>query len=305
MRSFSALMVFETAFDNMVSADPILSSMQQQVFSPVYNVVEDSCGTYLGETLDVNFEAEGRVELATDMRLSRRRIVQLLEQGEYTVRTRSLSTCISHGGVCAACYNASRPTEQYPYLNEPVTVLPIFDKGSEVVGPVVQNGEYLLTLDPNDYDTVTLFANGNVVSEYDYTISGRVLTILANIGAGIEGGGGSCSGGVYDPDYCGFDPYVVVRYQSLTRVPYMLWLAGTYSGSLLGIRPLPGPLLSVRTLLLTDSLKDSPIDTLLADTKKIQAIPANMLEYASGLKDVLEQTLFLIALRAIYDSVSS
>lgn len=292
MRAFSSLLVFETAFDNMVSDDPILNNMQQQVFEPVFNIIEDACDTNLGETIDVNFEAEGRVELATGSSLSRSRITELLEQGIYTVRTRTLSTCISQGGVCAACYHASRPAEEYPSLGYPVTILPIFDKGTDVIGPVINGNSYELTLPVGSYTDLVVFLNGRVLDPQNYEVSGRRFTLLD----GVYGGGGE--GGRYEP-------YLTVRYQSLTRVPYMLWLANTYSGSLLGIKPLPGPLLSVRSLLLSESLKDSPVDTLLADTKLIQAIPANMVEYATGTQDVLERSLFLIALRAIYDSVSS
>lgn len=292
MRSFSSLLVFETAFDNMVSDDPVLNNMQQQVFEPEYDIVEYACDTNLGEVIDVNFEAEGRVELATGDRLNHYRIRELLEQGVYLVRTRTLSTCISNGGVCAACYSASRPKENVPQVGDRVTVLPLFDKGSEVIGPIDVGSTYDLSLGPSSYDSVLVFVDGGIAAEDSYTISDKKLTVVYNPSPPSEGGG---------PRH----PYLVIRYQSLTRVPYMLWLANTYSGSLLGIKPLPGPLLSVRSLLLSESLKDSPIDTLLADTKLIQAIPANMLEYAAGTQDVLERSLFLIALRAIYDSVNS
>lgn len=282
MRSFSSLLVLETLLDSVASSDPILNSVVNQVFQPHVRIVERSCSTRLGEPVDVNFEAEGKVELATGQRLSRSRIEALLGRGVYRVATRTLSTCVSGGGVCAACYAASRPLEEVRDVNDIVVVHPLFDKGSEVFGPLAPREVVSLGLDPDSYTSLLVFVNGEPLDPSEFSVSGSSLTVIRTLP---------------------INSYIVVRYQSVTRVPYMFWLANTYSGSLLGVKALPAPLLSVRSLLLTELVANSPLETLLDETRALSSIPEGMLEFASHTQDKLERALFLISLRAIYDNV--
>lgn len=283
MRSYSALLVFENVFDSVNPLDEALAELCDHVFYPKVTIVEDYCSTLLGEELDVNYEVEGYIELSTGERITRARIEQLLSQGQYKIRVRSLSTCTSEGGVCAKCYHSSRQDEPYPAVGEIRTVAPLFVKSTEVT-VVGQNGVITLTLSEDTFDKVIVYCNDNRYSTGDYKLSGNTLELLdSSIAAGSV---------------------AVVRYISETKVPFMLWLAGTYSGSLLGVRQLPGPLLPIRSLLLTSQIPEHTLDSLveLLDSGN-SAVPGNMIEYARTVPDLLEKSLFSIALRVIYDVV--
>lgn len=284
MRSYSALLVFETVFDSVATTGTDLDSLVRYVFEPRLTVQEEDCGTRLGETVDVNFEIEGKIELATGLPISRDRIIDLLSRGVYTTQVRTLSTCITHNGVCAACYAASRPLEPIPEVNSVVTISPVYDRATETIYVPGATDRLTLGVDQDSYTTLLLFRNGVLQDPSTFTVDGTRLQLSQPLPA---------------------NSYLVARYVTETRVPHMLWLANTYSGSLLGMKPLPGPLLPVRSLLLTDTIPEGVLDNLVEGSKNLTAIPPNMLEYLGSTKDKLEKSLFLIALRTIYGNVTS
>lgn len=281
MRSYSSLLVFESVFDSMDQVDKDLVSLANQVFSPTVRIVEDDCGTLLGEMIDVNFEAEGRVELSTDLPLSRTRIIDLLSNGVYQVFVRTLATCISDGGVCAKCYAASRPDASPKAVGDRVEVAPLFERSTEVLYTSAPSDSLSLSVPSDTYESILLFRNGSLVPASSYTVDGDTLQMSEPVPA---------------------DTYLVTRYITTTRAPYLLYLAETYSGSLLGIKALPRPLLSVRPKLLVENISQGLLEDVVQVTKKFKAIPPNMLEYLSNTHDALEKALFVIALRTIYAS---
>lgn len=282
MRSYSSLLVFETLFDSVQPGNTDFDSLARQIFHPQLRVVEHDCGTRLGETVDVNFEAEGRIELATGLPISRDRIVELLSQGVYTVQTRTLSTCISEEGVCAECYAASRPLEPVPAIDSVVTIDPMHDRGTEVLYASGASGTFTLGTDADSYDHLLLFVNGQIQDPASYSVDGTTLRLVQSVPAGTN---------------------MVARFITETRAPFMLWLAGTYSGSLLGVKALPGPMLPIRSLLLRQLIPDGLVDLLIESTKKMSSVPPSMVEYVDRTEDRLERALFLIALRVIYSNV--
>lgn len=283
MRSYSALLVLENVFDSIDTSDLILSDLCQRIFHPKVEIVEDYCHTLLGEEIDVNYEIEGYIELSTGESLTRTRIEELLSFGIYKVRIRSISTCISEGGVCAKCYHSSRPDEPYPEIGSIVTVDPIFVKSTEVL--ILDSRLTLsLSLDSDSYDSLLVYCNQGLQPSSSYTVDGTSLVFN-------------------DTSLLPGTP-VVVRYQSITTVPYMLWLADTYSGSLLGVKSLPGPLLPVSPLRLVETLPEYLLEPLLSALSSDSSMaPGNLVEYAHTIQDSLEKSLFCIALRTIYDAV--
>lgn len=284
MRSYSSLLVFETVFDSVSSSDLALASLVRYVFQPSFTVLEEDCHTRLGETIDVNFEAEGKIELATDTPLSRDRITTLLSQGVYKVQVRSLSTCITPYGVCASCCKASRPLLPRPAVEDVVQIEPLYERDTEVLYTSGPTTTFTLSVDSESYTTLLIYKNGVLQDPSTYTVNGYSLQMSTTVPK---------------------DSYLVVRYVTNTRVPFLLWLANTYCGSLLGVKSLPGPMLPVRSLLLTDYVPESIVNDLVEDTKNMSAIPPNMLEYLDSIEDRLEKALFLIALRTIYGNVIS
>ncbi|HET8685565.1 MAG TPA: hypothetical protein VFM18_02735 [Methanosarcina sp.] len=282
MRSYSSLLVFETVFDSIQDADTDSASLARHIFYPQVEVVEQDCGTHLGETIDLNFEAEGRVELATGLPLSRDRITQLLGQGVYSVQIRTLSTCNSVGGVCAKCYAASRPLEAMPAVGSLVTIRPIYEKSTEIVFLNGDSTKFPISLTTDSYDFALVYINGQLQDTSTYFTTDTTLTFSTAIPAKTN---------------------IVVRYFAETKSPFMLWLADSYSGSLLGMKALPSPLLPIKSLLLTTQVPEGILQIVLDKTKKSTVIPPNMLEYLDTVPDNLEKALFLIALRSIFSNV--
>ena len=282
MRSYSGLLIFENVFDSVTSTDTILSELCTRIFYPSVPIVEDYCNTLLGEEVDVNYEIEGYVELSTGEPLTKSRIEELLYSGTYKVRIRTLSTCVSEGGVCAKCYNSSRQDEPYPEVGSIKTIDPLFVKSTEVILVVSQN-EITLSLDSGSYDKVLVYCNGQLLYGEDFYIEGQTLRFN-----NLEVSPGD---------------YAVVRYISDTKVPYMLWLAGTYSGSLIGVKSLPGPLLPIRSLLLTSLIPEHYVDDLVGHLESDSSrSPGNIVEYLSSIPDLLERALLAIALSVVYDA---
>lgn len=282
MRSYSALLVFENVFDSVDLTDHVLADLCDHVFYPRVKIVEDYCHTLLGEEVDVNYEVEGYIELATGEVITKSRIEELLSIGVYKVRIRTLSTCTSEGGVCAKCYQSSRQDEPYPEVGSMKTIAPLFVKSTEILFVDSQNS-LTLTLSEDSFDKALIYCNETLYTQEDYTVSGNRLTFTS---ATIAEGS-----------------YAVVRYISDTKVPFMLWLAGTYSGSLLGINTLPRPLLPIRSLLLSSQIPEYSTSRLLDVLKDDSSrAPGNLVEYAESTPDLLERSLFSIALRTIYDA---
>lgn len=282
MRSYSSLLVFENVFDSTSTTDSVIADLCQRLFYPQVEIVEDYCHTLLGEEKEVNYELEGYIELSTGEQITRARIEELLSQGTYVVRVRSLSTCSSEGGVCAKCYHSSRPDEAYPDVGSFVTVAPLFVKSSEVLVTDASNS-VALTLDQDSYDSVLVYGANTLQPSSSYQISGTTLTFTS---------------GPVTPNTA-----VVVRYRSDTKAPFMLWLADTYSGSLLGVKALPGPLLPLPSLQLRSLIPEHQVDALVeALSSSSSRAPENLVEYARGTPDLLEKALFCIALRTIYDA---
>jgi hypothetical protein len=282
-RSYSNLIVLESLYDSIPTINADVLSLAASVFTPYVPVVSTDCGTTLGQIVDVTFEVEGKVELATGLVISHARIIQLLEQGIYKTSIRDLSTCIESDGVCQKCYHASRQYEPVPAIGSVVQIHPEYVTYTETI--ILNSGDsvVLLSQDESLYDRIYVYMNGMLVPPSSYTITNSVLQLSS---AATN------------------DGYLVARYTSIIRAPYLFWLASTYSGSMLGIKELPAPALILRKRLLTALIPKSVLELVSNNANNLKGITPEALEYLPHVVDPLEKALFVIALYAVYLNVN-
>lgn len=282
MRSYSSLLVLENVFDslsaNLPSLDNSVQTLYRQVFYPLVPLTEDTCSTLLGEKVSVSFNKVGLLELYTGDRLTPSITQQLLEEGVYLASVRNTSTCIATGGVCHRCVTGSFGLQEESGTSlQPIR--PNFVKFEEYiqVGPSQQA---TLGLASDEYTRVDIWGTDGHIDPSLYSVSGTTITFSP--GASTVGG-------------------VAVRYSSETLVPYLLWLAKTYSGSVLGVGVLDGPKLPVRQQLL-ESLIDTSVVSSVIGLLPGYGAPQDQVDYAKGIHGVLEQALFVLALTSVYTS---
>jgi len=285
MRSYAGLLILEDIYDYVPTTNQDVVNLANTVFSPNLKVVATDCGTTLGLFVTVNYTAEGLVELATGEPLSRDRIGQLLYNGIYSVATRSTSTCIASGGICATCYAASFPRATVPNVNDRVIVYPEYAITTDALSGVQGQTVFTLTLSPAQYAYNYVYYEGQLYTQgVDYTISDTTLTLTIPL---AEDGG------------------ITVRYTSYNRAPFLIYLAEQYSGAMLGMLPLPRELLPTRSLLLTSIINSAILNVVLDATVSNNNIPSELSNYAGSIQDPLEQTLYLLALQSLFANVVS
>ncbi|WP_298417423.1 DNA-directed RNA polymerase subunit beta' [Brevibacterium sp.] len=74
-------------------------------------------------TLGEDIEVDGKIVLARNTALNSDNIAELIAAGVTTVKVRSVLTCESRQGVCAACYGRSMPTGEKVDLGEAVGII--------------------------------------------------------------------------------------------------------------------------------------------------------------------------------------
>jgi hypothetical protein len=283
IRSYAGLLILEDIYDYVPTNNQDVVNLANMVFSPNLKVVSEDCGTTLGLFVTVNYTAEGLIELATGLPLSRDRINQLLYDGVYSVATRSTSTCIAANGICATCYAASYPRATKPSVNDRVVVYPEYAVTTDALSGIQGQTVFTLTLNPDQYAYNYVYYNGQLYVEgVDYTISGTSLTLTTPLAD---------------------DTGITVRYTSYNRAAFLIYLAEQYSGSMLGMLPLPRELLPVRSLLLTSLLNNAILNVVLDLTTSNPSIPSELSSYGASIQDPLEQTLYLLVLQSLFANV--
>jgi len=284
MRSYSGLLVFESVFDTIDPANQVLVNLADQMFSPLVPVKEANCFTNLGQTYDLTYESEGYVELATGLMLSNARINYLLGQGIYKIQVRSLSTCITEGGVCQKCYSATNPHLTLPVIGSTVKIPAKFVAGSEVVGLTVATNLAPLSVSPDVYDYALVFSSGALLPQSAYSISNGMITLTTPPVSTTT---------------------LNVRYVVYSRTPFMYCLAKTYAGSMMGMKPLPSPMLPLKPRLLADLVPDPALTDVVNLVKSNSNIPEDSVRYLDNIPDRLEKALYALALGSVYSGVSS
>lgn len=282
MRSYSGLLVFEDIFDYIPTENPDIGNLANMVFTPNVPIVSADCGTTLGEFVTVNYELEGRVELATGMVISKDRIDQLLFHGIYEIATRNLRTCIASGGVCQACYAASNQREEIPSIGERVNIQPEYILATDVLKGQAGETQWNLSYNEDEYSYTYIYLNGVLQPLSSYTISGTLLTFNTPLASDIN---------------------ITVHYTDYNRASYLIYLAKTYSGSMLGMKPLPAQMLPIRSLLISSLIPDNKLELIVEYTKDVNKIPEDYKTYLDSITDKFEKTLYTLAIHCIYANV--
>lgn len=280
MRTYAGLLIFEDLYDYVPTGNSDIYNLAQSVFEPNVMVIEEDCHTTLGKFETVNYELEGVTELATGLIITKDRINELLSQGIYEVATRHLSTCISRNGICSTCFAATYSESPVPKVLDRVTVYPLYLVNAEVVELQAGVSEYTLITDPTIYTKKCLWSNGILLTEgIDFTINGFSLTML-NIPT--------------------VDVSMVARFGIYDRSPFLVWLASTYAGAILGMESLPTSKLPVRSLFLSSTLLENRLQLISDFIKGLEQVPTDYSGYSDLISDPLEKALFMIAVYSIY-----
>jgi hypothetical protein len=281
MRSFSNFLLFEDILSNLPADSTLITSVANTLISPTVKLVEEDCGTLLGDIVDLNFEKEGLIELATGVPLTRARITQILHLGQYKAAVRNLHTCTSIGGVCRKCYAASHLGQTAPGINSQQNLDSLLNFANDIIVGNSTSLDIDLTVSDEDYDQAIVIQNGAVVTS-GYSISGMTITFVTA------------------PSYS--DVFVVKFYRQ-TSEPLQGYLSKSYSGDLLGMKPLPTLPTIIRESLYTPLLPDGILSLMEMELHQFKAIPSTYIDYISKIHDRLERALFIIYLYAIFSNV--
>jgi hypothetical protein len=278
-RNFTNTLLFDSALDAIPSSQSLLWNTLNQIVHPTIEVGEDACNTLLGETIAVDYDAQGRIELSTGLPINKARIIALLGQGIYSVSVRSTATCISQGGVCRACIASSYPEAVLPAIGSYFQLKSRLEV--DVFAYSLPASSVIVSLPHSTgvYDTLVVFQNGLVVPSSTYSISESTLTF------------GSPSASIRD---------LTFKFYVNSAVTFYYWLAETYAGSLLGIKPIGRGLLVIRKELLLEVIPEADIDALVDLLSKSEIVPEDSRNYLVGIMDPLEKAIFALVLSAIF-----
>lgn len=286
-RSYTSLLVFENIFDAVSTSDKEIGRLAESVFEPRIQIVEDDCLTRMGNIQELTYDLRGRIELATGQALTQDRIEYLLSQGQYKVPLRSTNTCVSPGGLCKECFKSYLGYEAAVDVGEFVQIKPLYYAAIDPTPVSPDTLSIPLSREPDEYDDIRIFAKDRpLVQGVDFEIGGDSDAYAIFTG--------------WTPD----QGTVIVKYLVESRVPFVSWMADTYSGSLLGIKALPSQRLPLRTLLLAELLPTSLVEYAVDTLKGSEVVPEESVSYLQSVPDKLEKAMFAMALKSIYQTAT-
>ena len=278
-RNFSSTLLFETALDTIQPNNSILYSISQSLFKPTVKIVEEDCETLLGKLMPISYRTEGYIELSTSTRVNSTRLTNLITSGETEIAIRSIDTCISYGGICRSCLASSRPAEIIPAVNSVYRVIP------EVVLDTSQFAVFLgqqtinLPYNTDVFDFVYMFQNGELVPSSTYNITGNTLTFN---------------------EPAPMDTILILKYMVRSFNQFYSWLANTYCGSLLGIKPIYKTTLPIKKELLRSVIPEEDLKTLISNLKTSIVKEEDSVQYIDSIKDPVEKAIFSILLGSVF-----
>lgn len=281
MRTYSSFLLFEEVLDFVPQTDTGLYLFTQDVIKPKVRVVEADCGTTVGRVIPVNYEIEGLIELATDIIINKTRIDTLLTAGTYFVAVRDLYSCVSSQGICQRCYQGTYIDTTAPALSATVRLLPEYNYQTDVLVGTGSQTIYTLTEDPADYEKVLVIINGTIQLA-GYTIVGTTLTMSVAPAFGTD---------------------VVVKFYKTTAQPFVGWLSQTYSGAVLGMKPLPTQLLHIRPSLAESLYSEEELHIMFGKLQNYPLIPSDSLNYTETIHNKLERAIYISMLYGVYSNV--
>lgn len=289
MRSITSTILFEEALDLIPTGQTAVQSSVVRLLQPYVTIDPNvtDCGTKLGEKQLISLGLIGRVELATGLVINRARLNAASTSGMTSIFLRSMSTCISPNGVCKKCWEATRQYDTVS-LGSTYQVTPEFIVQTETFEALVGQTVWPISYDSSQYDTIYIYSSTGLMAPSSYTISGSTVTFLAAPPADSGTGAGSAVASI------------TVRYAVKTYVPFVHWLAATYSGSLMGMSKLPVQYLPIRQDLHESLLPVGETDLLEARLLGSPLTPPSVAAWLSKVEGLLERAVFVSLLNALY-----
>lgn len=289
MRSITSTILFEEALDLIPTGQISVYNSVTRLLQPIVTIDPNvaDCGTKLGEKQPIALALIGRVELATGLVINRVLLNAASTSGLTSLFLRSMSTCISPNGICKTCWQATRQYDTVS-LGSKHAVTPEFIVQTETFEALTGQLVWPLSYGSNQYDIIYVYSSAGLVPSSGYTISGSTLTFLVAPPADSGTGAGSAVSSV------------TIRYGVRTYVPFVHWLASTYSGSLLGMSKLPIQYLPIRQELHEAIIPAGEIDALEARLLGSPLTPSSVSTWLSKVEGVLERAVFVSLLNALY-----
>ena len=280
MRSYSNFLLFEDVLTNLPAGSDIILQAANTLVNPTVQIVETDCGTLLGSIVPLTYAILGRMELTSGLPLTETSIANLLNQGVSTVRVRSVPTCISKNGICSTCYTASYGVVGASVGSFATLSSELVYKTDIIVGDGV-NSSYPVTQNSSQY-TKTNLAGGAYYPEV-LSLTDSLIT--------------------FNSVRTTFQTFAL-EYYMVSTDPLLEYIAKSYSGSLLGLSPLPSYQLLIKPSLYQSLFSDSQV-YLLRDELNLYSknIPPLYLDYCDKVSDVLEKVLYIIYIYSIYANV--
>jgi hypothetical protein len=284
MREYSNFLLLEGVFDEI--SDNVLSikNFSDLIFTPSMKVIEEDCGTTLGKIVETTHDISGRIETSTGEVITSDRVIQLLQAGSYTVFVRDLHHCTSEGGICQKDYVSSFPDYPVPEIGLYTKVPCLFLDEANSFLLDSSTTEFQLTREEGTYDSILVFKNGQLLPETEYSIANNLLTLVSPGPAG---------------------KYLTCKFRVDLKLPYLGYLAKTYSGAIFGMKGLTTQSIQVPEGAIKDSIDENILNIVTTDLSKlVPHCPANLVEYSRKIRDKLERALFIIAAYNIYTNVT-
>ncbi|HET8689666.1 MAG TPA: hypothetical protein VFM18_23920 [Methanosarcina sp.] len=156
-RTFANFIYLGNLYSQNPSTSPAIKGMYELIFKPLVSIIEEDCGTKLGDNLAVGSQIRGFIELSNgDAPITPTRINFLVQHKVPSVYVRNVASCASDGGVCRKCLYGS-----YQYLD------PSFNR--------------LLVTVPGDYPALSTVPAVGATVRLDFTgDTSKFLSYMAN-----------------------------------------------------------------------------------------------------------------------------
>lgn len=283
MRSYSNFLLFQDVITNLPTGSAPIIEAANFLINPTVKIVGDDCGTTLGSKIPlsynlVGYEAVGHLEVYEQAFITVQKIQILLAQGITSVRVRGTPTCVSKGGVCKVCYNGSfRPTI-LPSVGDSVKLSSEFIYSTQIIVGNGVDSVYPVTQNSTQYTKTNVGYYPEVLSLTDTQITFSTVRATTDI--------------------------FTLHYYKISSDPLLNYIAKSYSGSLMGVAPLPSYKLLIKPSLYSSLFSDSHVQLLRDELDKYNKnIPPQYLEYCDTIVDKLEKILYILYTYAIYGNM--
>jgi hypothetical protein len=286
MRTYANFLLFEDFLEYLPEDSNLLNFANNNLLSPRVKITSEDCGTILGKSVQLNFEAEGLIELANNLPLNQSRINYLLSNSNYSVNIRSSSHCGETSGVCKKCYLGTYPTYTSTDVSvgDSVKLNPLYNLHTDIIVGDGFETKFDLEHDPTDegYDQVVVYSSGLPMST-GFMMGSYFVTFST------------------PPAY---GEYRAVKFYRTTSSPFLGYFSKTYSGGLFGIHELPTERTLLKPSIYESMLTDNYLATLFNEVSKYKVIPSTVIEYYDKINSKFEKILFILYLYSVYGSLN-